>query len=118
MRIFLSGLFCMVFFADAYADCGGDRYNTAEVTLEQISAPLTDAKGKVYNGCLLHAGGNVLGYAREDALCHAAPGQKVKVVLAHDGCCDTGPDNGDLECIVRSGAAHGNGMSVYSVASP
>src|SRR5688572_15414423 len=103
------GMSCIV---SAHADCVAVPDQYAEVTISTISAPVYNAEGYELKGCLLHAEGKVLGYATEQGLCQSQPGRSVKVRLSH-GCCDTGPDSGDVECIARSKprvgfGAHGN----------
>jgi len=88
--------------------------------LDHVSTRVFDGKQREVKGCILHSDGKVLGYANDNRLCRAPPGKTIKVLVSH-GCCDTGPDFGDLECIVRSkGAlpAHGNGVIVHSAPGP
>jgi hypothetical protein len=110
----------MLIVTPAYANCVNVPDREILININKISAPVFDAGGKELKGCLLHSAGKVLGYSRDNRLC-SAPAQNVKVRL-YSGCCDTGPDFGDVECIVRSasflgsgiGAAHGNGIIVNS----
>jgi hypothetical protein len=122
MKIFLLSLFIfsLLFYTDAYADCSAMPDKSIEVKIDKISSPVFDGSGNEVKGCLLHAEGQVIGYTQEDNLCHSTLGSSYKVRLSY-GCCDTGPDFGDLECIVRSklllgiSPAHGNGVVVHSV---
>lgn len=120
MKVFILALFSTLFIPDAYASCSGRADKETEVKIDKISLPLYDASGKEFKGCLLHAKGKVFGYTQEDNLCHSALNSSIKVRLSY-GCCDTGPDAGDVECIVRSkpllgiGSVHGNGVVVHSV---
>ncbi len=107
-------LFCV---STAHASCMPSPDETKTVTLEKIDAPVFDGNGSEFKkGCILHAGGAVLGYASDPALCQHPLGKEIPVILSR-GCCDTGPDSGDAECVARSKpnkgvAAHSNGISV------
>lgn len=117
MRIFFLSSLGLLIAANAYADCAPRPGKQTDAKIDKISLPVFDAKGRKYPGCILHSDGKVLGYAREDKLCRTAPGSRLKLRLSY-GCCDTGPDSGDLECIIRSkpflgiDPAHGNGVIV------
>lgn len=123
MRIYLASVLGLFVYSGAQANCIYRQDKISRVKFDEINAPLYDARGIAVPGCLLHGRGKVLGYAREDRLCSSRTGKTVKVRLSY-GCCDTGPDQGDLECIVRtkpsSGAspAHGNGVVVHSADGP
>ena len=122
MKALLLSLFGVgaLFFTNAYADCLYTPAKQADVKIDRISAPVFDAQGNELKGCLLLTEGKVLGYTIEDNLCRSALGSSHTVRLSY-GCCDTGGDFGDVECIVRSkpssgmGSAHGNGMWVNAV---
>jgi hypothetical protein len=117
MKFLISLLSTMLFVAHAYADCVVVPDKQAQVNIDKISAPVFDASGNELKGCLLHSDGKILGYSKNNGICHMVPTKNVSVRLSY-GCCDTGPDDGDIECIVRSksllgiGAAHGNGVIV------
>ncbi len=113
-RIFFA--FLLLSAAPAYADCAGRPDTQTHITLERVSTPVYDAAGNAFKGCLLHANGEILGYAVEAPLCQTAPGTPLDVRLSY-GCCDTGPNSGDSECIIRSHEnppAHGNGVVVHA----
>ena len=123
MRLLLLSLAGWLACSNAFADCGLVPEQRVEVKISHISAPVYDAEGKRQKGCILSAGGKVLGYATEDRLCHMTPGQTIKVKLFASGCCDTGTGpGGDLTCVIRARTffgmevVFGNGMSVQSVA--
>lgn len=120
MRVLFLSLVGLLVAGSASADCSYVPKRRVEVKIDTISAPVFDAKGKRQDGCLLSAGGDVLGYATEDKLCHATPGETVKVVLKPIGCCDTGRGTGDFTCAIRAGSGattvYGNGMGVSSAA--
>ncbi len=105
----------------AHADCAGTPDQQVNITIDAISAPVYDATGHEFKGCLLHAGGQVVGYAKEDKLCNTPLGSNIKLRLSY-GCCDTGPNSGDVECVIRSkpqgkeAPAHGNGAIAHSIA--
>jgi hypothetical protein len=118
-RIFGLSLLGVLAFTSAHADCMKRADKQTEAKIDGISAPVYDGRGNKVEGCILHTAGKVLGYARNKTLCSGRAGSTVKVRLSF-GCCDTGPDFGDVECIVRSrpslgiGALHGNGVWVQS----
>ncbi len=121
VRIFLLILSGLLVCATAFADCGLVPDRVVDAKIDKISAPVFDAEYKPQKGCLLSSGGEVLGYATEDNLCHLTPGKTVKVRLSQDGCCDTGPGpGGDFTCVLRawslSGMVYGNGVDVETVA--
>lgn len=108
----------VLFGADtAFASCMPSPDETKTVTLEKIDAPVFDGSGGEYEkACILHASGAVLGFSSSPALCQHALGKEITVILSR-GCCDTGPDSGDAECVARSKpaygtAAHSNGIVV------
>ena len=113
----LTGLFLV---SNAYADCIITPNARKSVKIDAISAPLYDAQGKRYKGCLLQAQGKILGYAKDERLCKTALNATIMVELTY-GCCDTGPDSGDLECTLRTKSGlmrpsvHGNGVTVALV---
>lgn len=117
MKLFLFLCVVLFFAGDGYASCMPSPDETKTVTLEKIDAPVFDGRGGEYEkACILHAGGGVLGFASDPALCQHALGEKITVILSR-GCCDTGPDSGDAGCVARSKpatgkAAHSNGISV------
>lgn len=119
MRAFLLSSIGVLIFTSAHADCAAIPDKRIQTGIDKVSAPVYDARGREFKGCILHAKGKVLGYATEDSLCHGPLGGNRQLRLSY-GCCDTGPDFGDAECIVRSkplpsiGAAHGNGVTVHS----
>lgn len=100
----------------AHAGCMAVPDKVLEVTIDGVIAPVYTADGAVQKGCLLRSDKKTLGYTTSDMLCKAE-GTRAKVKLSH-GCCDTGPDSGDIECVVRSrsilglGSTHGNGIWV------
>lgn len=106
----------VVFFhtAAAEASCGGSPDINKRVVIEKIEAPVFNGGGEELIGCLLHAKGTVLGYSTDVALCTGALGKKRAVTLSR-GCCDTGSDFGDAECVARpkTGTARANGMRVH-----
>lgn len=112
----------LLVFTNANADCRRIPDKQVQVKIDKISAPLFNGKGAPVKGCILHNNGEVLGYTQEEKLCHTRIGDKLALRLSY-GCCDTGPNFGDVECIVRSKAkfvfdvAHGNGIVVHSVAA-
>ncbi|ESQ87391.1 hypothetical protein ABAC460_20420 [Asticcacaulis sp. AC460] len=122
MRLVVLSLPVLMLATGAFADCAGPLETFAKVRIEKVSAPVIDPQGNLQEGCFLHANGKVLGYSTEEALCHGSVGRTVSVRLAHYGCCDTGPDDGDFTRIIRSiaddgtKAAQGNGVTVFSVA--
>ena len=113
-------LFTMLHVSGAYARCLPYPDKEIQVKLEKVSAPVYDSAGETLKGCLLHADGKLLGYSVQEALCQSPVDVTLNVSLFY-GCCDTGPDSGDVECIVRSGSlfgigsVHGNGVVVRSV---
>ena len=117
MKFFTSLLSIMLFATHAYADCVSVPDKQTQVNIDKVSSPVFDASGNELKGCLLHSDGKILGYSKDEGICHMAPTKNANVRLSY-GCCDTGPDSGDVECIVRSksflgiGAAHGNGVIV------
>ncbi len=121
MRVLVLGMVGLLVAGTAFADCLFGPDTRIQVKIDAISAPVFDAKGNRQDGCLLSARGKVLGYATEDRLCHATPGETVEVTLIPIGCCDTGRGSGDFTCAIRAGSGattvYGNGMGVRSVGS-
>lgn len=123
MRVFLFSLCSLFIMTSAYADCMSGPDRQTEVKIDKISSPVYDPIGSKVNGCILHSKGKVLGYTREARLCQSAVGSNLKVRLSY-GCCDTGPDAGEIACIIRSkpslgiSQAHGNGVTIYSAIAP
>jgi hypothetical protein len=116
MRRFWLGFLSFVVFEPAYGDCVNPPPRQIQARLDNVSTPVFDGNKHEIRGCILHSEGRVLGYTNENRLCHAPMGKTLKILVTR-GCCDTGPDFGDVECIVRSkGAhpAHGNGVTVHS----
>jgi hypothetical protein len=117
MGLLIPLLSAMLFAAPAYADCASIPDKQTKVKIDKITSPVFDANGNELRGCLIHSKGKVLGYSKDDSLCSIVSSQNFNVRLSY-GCCDTGPDSGDIECIVRSkpflgiGSAHGNGTTV------
>ena len=123
VKIFLLTLLGLLAFSNAFADCAAVPEKRVEVKIDNVSAPVFDAKGKYQEGCILSSGGEVLGYATEDRLCHLPSGQTIKVSLFQAGCCDTGTgDGGDFTCVIRAWSfagmqtVYGNGVIVQTVA--
>lgn len=122
IKAFLFGLWGVLIFTNANADCRRVPDKQVQVKIDKISAPLFNGKGAPVKGCILHTNGRVLGYTQEEKLCHTRVGNNLALRLSY-GCCDTGPNFGDVECIVRSKAAlvfdvaHGNGVVVHSAAA-
>ena len=123
MRSALLGLLSLFVFTNANADCMNSPDKQIEAKIDKISLPVYDAKGSEVKGCILHSNGKVLGYADEDRLCLSRVGSNIKVRLSY-GCCDTGPDFGDAECVIRTkapfgvGSTHGNGVAVHFAVVP
>ncbi len=117
MKIYIAILLSILPLTEANARCVPVPSRSAKVTLNGIYAPLYDAGGVAVAGCILRADKKVLGFTREAALCNARSGSSMNVKLFH-GCCDSGPDSGEIACVVRtqssggSNPVHGNGVVV------
>lgn len=109
----------MSFINNTYADCVLMPDKQVTVNIEKSYSPVFDGRGEQHSGCILQGNGDVLGYTRDESLCSITANEKVTLNLSN-GCCDTGPDDGDLECTVRSKGSwwlntvsiHGNGTLV------
>jgi hypothetical protein len=117
-RVFALCLISLLAYTNAHADCSRIPDKQTEAKIDGISAPIFDARGNKVKGCILHTAGKVLGYATSDKLCSSRIGSILKVRLSY-GCCDTGPNFGDVECIVRTRppfgmGTHGNGIWVQA----
>ena len=79
-----------------------------ELQIEKAVGPVFDYEGKQYPGCLLLSAGRVDGYSNENSLCQRQYPRKLKLQMNY-GCCDTGPNYGELVCILRTD----NGKQVF-----
>lgn len=103
--------------AEAQASCVGGSDQSITAAIDKAHAPVSDGSGYAQPGCILESDGKVLGYTSYNYLCHLPAGEKVDLRLSY-GCCDSGPDSGDLVCTVRVKkvggliSVHGNGVGL------
>lgn len=69
-------------------------------TIKNAYAPVFDGGGMRQPGCIVETANGQTGYVSYDYICKLAADQSVELRPDY-GCCDTGPNSGDLTCTVR-----------------
>lgn len=87
--------------AKAMANCAVmAEPNPFTTTIKNAYAPVVDGSGMRQPGCIVETANGQTGYVSYDYICKLPADQSVELQPGY-GCCDTGPDSGDLTCTVR-----------------
>jgi hypothetical protein len=70
-------------------------------TIKKAHTPVSDGSGVRQPGCIVETANGRLGYVAYDYICKMPNTEQVELQPKY-GCCDTGPDSGDLVCTVRA----------------
>lgn len=87
--------------AQAMADCAMlTEPKPFTTTIKNAYSPVVDGDGMRQPGCIVETANGQTGYMPYDYICKLPSDQSIELQPGY-GCCDTGPDSGDLTCTVR-----------------